>query len=456
MAARPQRDHGRALRGDVHHALGALGLALVACAPTIHEVPSTIALAPAATTDEERYLHDPPARRAALEASLHTPTNLYSRQRLDAYGLVDRGWDTLPEWRPRADRVDAGLGAQLGRGERPPVTSTPLWDGQTPTSPEAWIALGRRVFFEYPMRAEVYLEHALARPELRATLGVEATASGELPGVVYFLDTDGEHQVGLTCALCHSAVEGGKVVVGRARRRLDYGRLRLAYHADTGEPLSPEQARRMTRWGPGRADVTEDDDEDPVAIPDLWGLSAQRWLTSAGTVRHDSPLALAVRQETQLIDAGHQRVRPPRVLVWALTQYLYTLAPPARPHLAATATHAAGRALFAEHCRPCHHNAARGGDLVEATRIGTHPALARGRGRGTGSYRVPALLGLDAGAPFLHDGSVPSLDALLSSARLSPGYVEGARGPGPVPGHLAGTTLSAEARAELVRYLETL
>lgn len=446
------------------HALGVLGALLSACAPTAHDAalarethaPATATSTSTLDADRARYLHDAHARRAALEASLHTPTNLYSRQRLDAYGLVDRGWDTLPEWRPRADRVDAGLGAQLARGERPPVTSMPLWDGQTPTSPEAWVALGRRVFFEYPMRAEVYLEHALARPELRATLGVEATASGELPGVVYFLDTDGEHQVGLTCALCHSAVEGGQVVAGRARRRLDYGRLRLAYHADTGEPLSAEQARRMTRWGPGRADVTEDDDEDPVAIPDLWGLSAQRWLTSAGTVRHDSPLALAVRQETQLIDAGHQRVRPPRVLVWALTQYLYTLAPPVRPHLAATATHAAGRALFAEHCRPCHHNAARGGDLVEATRIGTHPALARGRGRGTGSYRVPALLGLDAGAPFLHDGSVPSLDALLSSARLSPGYIEGARGPGPVPGHLAGTTLSAEARAELVRYLETL
>lgn len=446
------------------HALGVLGALLSACAPTAHDAalarethaPATATSTSTLDADRARYLHDAHARRAALEASLHTPTNLYSRQRLDAYGLVDRGWDTLPERRPRADRVDAGLGAQLARGERPPVTSMPLWDGQTPTSPEAWVALGRRVFFEYPMRAEVYLEHTLPRPELRATLGVEATASGELPGVVYFLDTDGEHQVGLTCALCHSAVEGGQVVAGRARRRLDYGRLRLAYHADTGEPLSAEQARRMTRWGPGRADVTEDDDEDPVAIPDLWGLSAQRWLTSAGTVRHDSPLALAVRQETQLIDAGHQRVRPPRVLVWALTQYLYTLAPPVRPHLAATATHAAGRALFAEHCRPCHHNAARGGDLVEATRIGTHPALARGRGRGTGSYRVPALLGLDAGAPFLHDGSVPSLDALLSSARLSPGYIEGARGPGPVPGHLAGTTLSAEARAELVRYLETL
>lgn len=462
MAASPQRHHMLALRGHAPQALGALSLALLACAPTAYEVPSTTgtgtgsALAATPTSEEASYLHDPDARRGALEVSLHTPTNLYSRQRLDAYGLRTRGWDTLPEWRPRADRLDAPLAAQLGRGERPDVVAAPLWDGQTPATPEAWIALGRRVFFEYPMRAEVYLEHVLTRPELRAALGVEATATGELPGVVYFRDTDGEHQVGLTCALCHSAVEDGQVVAGRARRRLDYGRLRLTYHADTGEPLSPEQARRMGRWGPGRADVTEDDDEDPVAIPDLWGLSAQPWLTSTGTVRHDSALALALRQETQLIDAGHQRVRPPRVLVWALTQYLYTLAPPPRAGGAPFATATAGRALFTEHCRPCHHNAALGGDRVEATRIGTDPALARGRGRGTGYYRVPALLGLDAGAPFLHDGSVPSLEALLSPARLSPGYTEGARGPGPVPGHLAGTTLSAEARGELVRYLQTL
>lgn len=443
-------------------ALGVLGALLSACATTTrdaalaHATPARATATSTVDIDRARYLHDPLARRAALETSLHTPTNLYSRQRLDAYGLQTRGWDTLPEWRPRAARLEAALVARLARGERPPVTSTPLWDGQVPASPEAWVALGRRVFFEYPMRAEVYLEHALARPELRAAHGVEATPSGELPGVVYFVDTDGEHQVGLTCALCHSAVEGGQVIAGRARRRLDYGRLRLAYHADTGEPLSAEQARRMALWGPGRADVTEDDDEDPVAIPDLWGLSAQRWLTSAGTVRHDSPLALAVRQETQLIDAGHQRVRPPRVLVWALTQYLYTLAPPAREARAATSTHVAGRALFIEHCRPCHYNAALGGELVDVARIGTDPALARGRGRGTGHYRVPTLLGLDAGAPYLHDGSVATLEALLSPARLAPDDRGGARGPGPVLGHLAGTTLPVEARAELLRYLETL
>ena len=58
--------------------------------------------------------------------------------------------------------------------------------------------------------------------------------------------------------------------------------LRLAYHRDTGAPIDPGLAARMATWGPGRADVTEDDDEDPVAIPELWALRERRYLTQAG------------------------------------------------------------------------------------------------------------------------------------------------------------------------------
>src|SRR5690606_31786250 len=128
---------------------------------------------------------------------------------------------------------------------------------------------------------------------------------------------DGEARVGITCALCHVAIEGGEVVVGRARRDFDYGGMRLAYHRDSGAPLDPELARRMASWGPGRADITEDDDEDPVAIPDLWRLRELGALTQAATLRHaelgaDAPLALAIRQETQLLHANRERARPPR------------------------------------------------------------------------------------------------------------------------------------------------
>jgi mono/diheme cytochrome c family protein len=404
----------------------------------------------------DRYLADGAYRRAALEASLVAPSNAYSRQRLDAYGLGSRGWDVLPVWNPKSRPITAELAAVLERGEMPPVASDqpPLWDGATPTTRDGWIALGRKVFFEYPLRAEVFAEHGLTRRALADAVGIERTADGAIPGLVVFANVDGATRVGITCAICHASVHDGALVVGMARRRFDYGKLRLAYHADTKTPVDGELAERMATWGPGRADVTEDDDEDPVAIPDLWGLRAQSHLTQAGTIRHASPLALAIRQETQLLHANHQRIRPPRELAWALAMFLYSLAPPAAPPPNDPARVARGRALFDEHCRTCHDNAAYGGDPVPAKMIGTDPALAAGTARGTGMYRPGTLLGIARGAPYLHHGAVASLDELLSPARLADDY-KGRFG-GPVRGHLAGTELAPDDRASLIAFLETL
>ena len=67
----------------------------------------------------------------------------------------------------------------------------------------------------------------------------------------------------ITCALCHSAVHDGQLVVGAARRHFDYGRLRLAFFDEFAVTVDPNMSRRLASWGPGRADVTEDDDEDP-------------------------------------------------------------------------------------------------------------------------------------------------------------------------------------------------
>ncbi len=433
-------------------------------APTPTPAPASVPAAtePAAWSEAwlaregERFGTDAGYRRAALEASLTNPENIYSRYRLGAYARGTAGWDLLPVWNPRTRPITAELAAVLERGEQPDAPRAPLWDGAEPTTPDAWIALGRRVFFEYPLRAEVFMEWGLQKPALAASIGVERTAAGDLPGLVVFGDVDGASRVGITCAICHSAVQDGETVTGAARRRFDYGRLRVAYFAATREPVDPDQVRRMASWGPGRADVTEDEDEDPVTIPDLWGLRAQSWLTQAGTIRHASPLALAIRQDTQLIDSNHQRVRPPRVLVWALTRFLYSLEPPpavasSRPDLVPR-----GATLFAQQCASCHANAAYGGRLIDAATIGTEPALAAGLGRGTGRYRVPPLVRIRDGAPYLHDGSVNSLDELLSPARLAPDYRAGRLGRGPIPGHRAGTELVAADRAALVAFLETL
>jgi mono/diheme cytochrome c family protein len=337
-----------------------------------------------------------------------------------------------------------------------PPDLPPLWDGRVPATRAEWVALGRRVFFEYPLRAEVFMEWGLTRPAVAAAAGVERAADGAVPGLVVFANVDGKTRVGIACAICHTAVQGGAVVAGAARRSFDYGRLRLAYFDATGGPLDPRLAKRMAGWGPGRADVTEDNDEDPVAIPDLWGLRAQSALTAAGTIVHASPLALALRQETQLLHTNHQRVRPPRELAWALAMFLYALEPPPRPPPRDPSKVARGASLFEAHCKRCHGNAAYGGAPMPVAQIGTDPALATGPARGTGRYRPPPLLGVADGAPYLHHGAVASLDELLSPARLAPDYRAGRLGPGPIPGHRPGMELGDADRAALIAFLETL
>ncbi|MBP6628063.1 MAG: c-type cytochrome [Kofleriaceae bacterium] len=413
------------------------------------------------------YLDDAAARRAALEASLTNPTNTYSQHRLGSYGLRTVGWDLLPVWNPRSRTLDDAAITTLAGGAAPDVPPAPLWDGVRPGDEAGWIGLGRRVFFEYPLRPEFAIEHLLTGPGVAtpaerlvraSAAGIERGADGTFPGLVVFRAVDGLTRVGITCALCHSAHRGPALVEGTARRQFDLGALRLAYYRDTGAPLAPALAARMAAWGPGRADVTEDEDEDPVAIPELWALRERRFLTQAGTIRHVGPAALAIRQETQLLHAGGERTRPPRELAWALAMYLYSLTPPAPPRHAGggVTTHARGQALFDQHCADCHRDVGHGGDAIPVARIGTDRALAEGKARGTGRYRTPALLDLAQTAPYLHDGSIGSLDELLAPARLAPDYAAGRLGPGPVRGHEFGTSLEPAERDALRAYLSTL
>jgi hypothetical protein len=212
----------------------------------------------------------------------------------------------------------------------------------------------------------------------------------------------------------------------------------------------------MATWGPGRADVTEDNDEDPVAIPDLWGLREQAVLTQAGTIDHSSPLALAIRQDTQLTHSNHQRIRPPRELAWALAMYLYSFEPPAPTPNAGFAELVRGAGVFATAgCINCHDNPAYAGRPIPHKRVGTNPALATGQARGTGNYRVAPLLDVGNAAPYLHHGAVGSLADLLSPARLTADY-RGPLGTGAVPGHNFGTDLAEADRRALISFLEIL
>lgn len=417
----------------------------------------------------DRYLDDASFRRATLEGSLQNPDNGYSRDRLAAYGLVDAGWELLPSWNPRSLRFGPTQRAELQRGavSLPPATR-PLWDGASPTDEQGWIDLGRRVFEELPLRADDTIALALTDPDRAAALGLVAADDGTVPGVVVFEDVDGRSRVGITCALCHTALHEGRPWPGLARRELDYGTIRLAYHDRTATPLPVELQARMQRWGRGRADITGDDDEDPVAIPDLWRLLELSSLTQAGTLRltgdriadeserraHDLAI-LAIRQETQIIQANGERARPPRELAWALARFVAELEPPPQP-LAAAVGVREGRATFDRLCRRCHDGPALSGPPVRAETVGTDRALADSRARGTGRFRPSPLVAVSAAAPYFHDGTVATLDDVLDPARLLPEFTRGVRAPGPVPGHAFGTELPIEQRAELLAYLRTL
>ncbi|MGH1347997.1 MAG: c-type cytochrome [Nannocystales bacterium] len=401
------------------------------------------------------YLDNPQARRSAMERSLATPDNLYSAMRISAYGRGRTGWDVLPAWNPSSQelRVEDLVVLETGRLVSLDPGSPRLWDGRRPQSMDDWVKLGREVFFRFPLRPEPAAELAFATGTAER-LGLEHDRDGKVPGLVAYRDVDGGDQVGITCALCHTAIEGGQVVVGRARRALDYGAMRLAYEHSLGD-VNPGLVARMSSWGPGRADITEDDDQDPVSIPDLWRLRELRNLTQAATIVHDSPLALAIRQETQMLHASGERVRPPRELAWALAMYLYSLTPPTSG-TEPTPLALKGKALFASHCARCHSDENGSGRAVLAIRVGTDPALANGRARGTGNYRPAPLVDVRNAAPYLHTGEVGSLEDLLGSARLRPDFDRSVRGPGSVLGHDFGTDLPPRDRAALAAWLRTL
>src|SRR5262249_20674142 len=96
------------------------------------------------------------------------------------------------------------------------------------------------------------------------------------------------------------------------------------------------------------------------------------------------------------------------------------------------------------------------GPPVPLAVIGTDPTLGLSADRGTGSYRVPSLRGAATRGPLLHDGTIPSIAALLDPTRLSDGFTHRLHGAAPVPGHAFGLELDDADRRALIRYLSAL
>lgn len=364
------------------------------------------------------YIEDRQWRREQMEAALWRPELFYARKRLGGYALESGGWDLLPEQDRRSELV------------HPQRTSEPF-DGeaissQRPTTRDEWLALGEEVFWRMPMRAAPYLQWLSDHPELWDEVGLETNDDGTVRGLARFETARGEEAVGATCGLCHG--KGG--VAGRAAEDLDLGFSRSRFAAAHGVDGSAFDA-----WPAGTIDVTDDGVTDVVAIPDLWSVEHLTHLNASGVIKMTTPAALAVRLETQYIVGHSLESRPNRVLVWALTMYVFSL----QREDSRAADEPEGRAVFERACASCHiPDAGFSGGLVAVGTINSDPLAASSGYRGTGFYKVPSLVGISDGGPFLHDNSARDLPSLLDD------------------GHPYDIDLTEPERNALLDYLDTL
>ncbi len=403
------------------------------------------------------FLRDAAPRRAALVGSLWFDDNDYARLRLARYAVDGQGaWDRLPEWLPSSVPLREPLDATFAQ-------PLPLASDAEPELAAALLQVGAAAFFDYPAQLVGGFDLLVRTPELLDAYGLwrgrapqdPATAAPRLAGLIKVVLPNGNGTaLALSCASCHARVVGERVEPGRPSAKLDIGAL-VQDQAPPGVEL-PER-----HWGPGRLDVSPDGQDNPVAIPDLRVLAAQRYLHHEATLRNDisrgstpdqlAVTALAVRIETLLITNLGQQARPPRMVALGLALYLRSLMPAAAPLGIGR-----GAEIFARTCQRCHAPPEYSGEPVAVTEIGTDPAATQSRERGTGTYRTPTLRLVASRPALLHDGRLRDLAALLDPARVTADYHGALHGDGPVMGHRYGLDLTNDDRAALLLFLQTL
>jgi mono/diheme cytochrome c family protein len=180
----------------------------------------------------------------------------------------------------------------------------------------------------------------------------------------------------------------------------------------------------------------------PTDVPAWWLMKKKNALYYNGLGRGDfarlssasGMLTMKDREEAARMDA-----RFPDVLAW-----IRSLEPPRYPYPIDAALVSRGREVFAMECAQCHGTYGEKESypnlLVSLDKVGTDPLLSRsyamhpeyhswynrswyGQGPHAGrlepndGYVAPPLDGVWATAPYLHNGSVPTLEDLLDSTR---------------------------------------
>lgn len=395
--------------------------------------------------DPEAFVFDRAYRRRVLESDLLSRDNQYARHRLQQIGGA---WDELPLWDPASVPVTTEHVAAARAGQSLPFDAagaTTLTPDAFPDADEAWIALGQRVFFEYPLRTDAMAAALLAVEDGPEQVGF-LVEGGAYVGMRAFA-VDGEVRVGPTCAQCHvSRGPDGALTGQRANRDFDMGLARwLALDPQQqGSETENTAAADLLRLGPGRADVLGDAVFNPYAYPDFGGLADVPYLHHTSNWIHRGDATVALRAETLFITSNYERYRIPRELAWAVAKWIRSL-PPLDPPEPDHPLRERGAEVFeAAGCAGCHVPPLYTSDRrVTLDEIGTDAAAGSSTVRGTGLYRIPSLRGVAHLAPYLHHGAFDTLEAMFDPDRDE-------------PGHRWGLELDPDDRAALLGFLRSI
>ncbi len=290
---------------------------------------------------------------------------------------------------------------------------------------------------------------------------------------------EGVELVTSNCLTCHAAPFAGRLIVGLGNETLDFTEDRIPYVESVGAYVRAEkEAAEWRRWADRMTAVAPYTTTDTVgvnpAVNLTWALFAHRdpqdlsWSQRPlMTPPPERPLPLSVppwwrmQKKHAMFYNAAGRGDHARLMILASTlctdsveearaidgyapdlrAYLSALAPPVYPYAIDRALAQRGRAAFEASCAGCHGTYGTGGSypnlVIELDRIGTDPALARAAVGGSEDhflswlahsfyglrsrlapapgYIAPPLDGVWATAPYLHNGSVPTLAALLQS-----------------------------------------
>lgn len=263
-------------------------------------------------------------------------------------------------------------------------------------------------------------------------------------------------RVGITCALCHSRVDNS-FAPGIGRRQDGWAATNLNVGAIVAlSPAIPNELKAILRsWGPGKYDprINQDGLNTPIVIPPAYGLHG----VAAETFTAEGPVSYwnAYVAVTQMHGIGNFRdprlgidVRADSDLVTpalpALAAYQLSLPAPPAPSRPDPLAVARGRGVFngPARCASCHIT----GQLYSDVNLGRlHAPEATGMDgayaarTATKRYRTTPLRGLWQHAPYFHDGSAATLEAVVTHYD-----------------RVLALDLSPAQRADLVAFLKTL